>query len=177
MSMSDRLKSALQARKLAVSDLLDRVEISKAGLYFLLDGTTTPDKVRFSTVSDICKALRISPDWLMHGFGDMEAQRGQSQTARIDADTIRDAQDALRAIARVQGLPGAEVDSWVNDPERLALAIEAVLTVANTGDRPNNIIDLMAKISDRMRTDAVVQGTNGNSGSAAGRKLGKKGKE
>lgn len=60
MSMSSRLKSAMKARNFTVSDLMERLDISKAGLYFLLDGTTTPDKVRFSTVSEICKAMRKS---------------------------------------------------------------------------------------------------------------------
>jgi DNA-binding Xre family transcriptional regulator len=177
--MSDRLKSAMAARKITVADLLGRTEISKAGLYFILDGTTNPEKVRFQTIHDICKALRISTDWLMFGFGDMDAGRVDlpSQGLRIDADTIRDAQDALRAIAQVQGLPAAEMPDWVNDPERLALAIEAVLSVVNTGNGPSNIIDLMAKISERMRGNAVKQGTDGNSNKASNRKLGSKGKD
>lgn len=153
MSLSDRLKSAMAARKITVADLLERTEISKAGLYFILDGTTHPEKVRFQTIHGICKALQISPDWLVFGFGDMETGRGglPSQGLRIDSDTVRGAQVALRAIAQVQGLPAAEIPDWVNDPERLAMAIDCVLTVKAEISTGGNIIDLMAKIADRIR--------------------------
>jgi DNA-binding Xre family transcriptional regulator len=176
--MSDRLKSAIAARKLTVNDLMERTDISKSGLYFILDGTTNPDKVRFSTVSDICKALRINTDWLMHGFGDMEAGRlPQSQSVRIDADTIADAQDALKAVAKVNGVPPGELSEWVNDPYRLALAIDAVQMVKASGqDIGNNIIDLMAKIAERMRSggkDAVESIPNAKGGKVAVKATGK----
>lgn len=145
----------MAARKITVSDLLARTEISKAGLYFILDGTTHPEKVRFQTIHDICKALRISPDWLMFGFGDMET--GRIGLPRIEADTIRDAQDALRAIAQIQGLQAAETEEWANDPERLAMAIDCVLTVKAEIPAGGNIIDLMAKIADRIRRSGADQ--------------------
>ena len=164
--MSSRLKQALEFRKLTVSDMMTRLDISKAGLYFILDGTTTPDKVRYSTVYDICKALRISPEWLMFGFGDMEQIRfpPQSQPLRIDADTIAEAQKALASMARISGLP----PSWESDPANLALAINTVIEIGSADG--GNVVDLMAGIADKIRkgaVNAVDGGTEGNSGPTA----------
>ena len=166
MTLSDRLRHALTVRNLSVSDMTSRVDISQAAFYFLLGGTTTPDKVRFSTIYDICKALRISPEWLMYGHGEMDAGRvpGQSHSLRITADIIRDAQAALRSMARIGGHP----PSWEADPENLALAINTVIEVG-TADG-GNVIDLMAKIADTMRKgagDAVDGGTNGRGDTTA----------
>lgn len=163
--MNERLKSAIAARNLTVNDLMERTDISKSGLYFLLDGTTTPDKVRFSTISDICKALKINPEWLMYGFGEMDLLRniGKSQSLRLDSDTIAEAQKALSSMARVNGLP----PSWESDPANLALAINTVIEIG-TADG-GNVIDLMAGIADKLRkgTNAVDGGTKGDSDSAA----------
>lgn len=165
MSMSDRLKLALTARNLTVADLMERTEISKAGLYFILDGTTTPDKVRYSTVHDICKAMRISPEWLMSGFGEMMLTKShlQSQPPRIEPSTIIEAQKALASMARISGMP----PSWESNPENLAMAINTVMEIGYADG--SNVIDLMAGIADKLRKgaiNAVDVGTKGSSDSA-----------
>lgn len=166
--MPSRLKEAMQLRKLTVADLVSRTGMSKAALYFLLDGTSAPEGVKYSTVQGLCRALRISPEWLMTGVGGMEPQRA-SQAVGIDADTIRDAQEALAAIARIQGVAAANRAEWVNEAERLALAINTVLSVQSEATQ-SNVIDLMARIAARMRSgegNAVKQGTDGKGSSTA----------
>lgn len=64
----------MRARQMAAADLIRMKVLSKAGVYFLLDGTTKPEKVRDSTIEKLCKALRINRDWLMAGKGDREAK-------------------------------------------------------------------------------------------------------
>ena len=168
MNLSDRLRRAMEIRGLAVSDLLSRVGVSKSSLYFLLDGTTRADKVRYVTVADISKALKISPEWLVYGSGSMDAV---SQSVQLDADTIEDAQQALSAVARIQGLSQTKAQAFISIPSNLAVAINAVLEVASgggTGD--GRIIDFMARIADKMRTgsiDETQRGTDADSNSDA----------
>lgn len=58
---------------MTAGDLIRAKVLSKAGVYFLLDGTTTRDKVRDSTIAKLCGVLKISRAWLVDGKGDMEA--------------------------------------------------------------------------------------------------------
>lgn len=166
MNLSDRLRRAMEIRGLAVSDLLSRVGVSKSSLYFLLDGTTRADKVRYVTVADISKAPKISPEWLVYGSGSMDAV---SQSVQLDADTIEDAQQALSAVARIQGLSQTKAQAFIGSPSNLAVAINAVLEVASGGGSgEGRIIDFMARIADKMRTgsiDETQRGTDAGSNS------------
>lgn len=71
-TFADRIQKALEARNMKPSDLIRQKVLSKAGVYFLLDGTTTPEKVRETTVAKLCKTLHVSREWLMEGRGDMQ---------------------------------------------------------------------------------------------------------
>lgn len=68
----DRLRRALALRNKSVADLIRETKLSKAAVYFILDGTTKPEKVRDSTISKICSALSISREWLLRGRGPVE---------------------------------------------------------------------------------------------------------
>lgn len=70
--MAGRLKRALALRDMTPAELVARKVMSKAGIYFILDGTTKPDKVRADTVAKLSKALRISREWLVTGKGSIE---------------------------------------------------------------------------------------------------------
>ena len=74
-TMADRLKRALDLRKMTPADLVKAKVMSKAGIYFILDGTTKADTIRASSVAKLCKALRVSPDWFQHGRGPIEGER------------------------------------------------------------------------------------------------------
>lgn len=71
-TMAGRLKRALALRDMTPAELVARKVMSKAGIYFILDGTTKPDKVRADTVAKLSKALRISREWLVTGKGSIE---------------------------------------------------------------------------------------------------------
>lgn len=71
-TMGERLKRAMTLRGVKPADLVRQKVLSKAGIYFLLNGTTTHDKVRATTIAKVCKALNINRDWLLHGRGPIE---------------------------------------------------------------------------------------------------------
>lgn len=52
--------------------LIKATGLSRAGVYFVLDGTTKPDTIRDATVTKFCRALSISREWMKHGRGPME---------------------------------------------------------------------------------------------------------
>ena len=81
-TMANRLAKALELRGMTAADLIKSTGLSRAGVYFLLDGTTTPEKVRASTLDDICKAMKLSLNWLLNGKGPMDAQtRAEAATS------------------------------------------------------------------------------------------------
>lgn len=71
-TMAERIKRALSLREMTPGDLIAAKVLSKAGVYFLLDGTTKADKVRADTVTKLCKALGVNREWLLHGKGPIE---------------------------------------------------------------------------------------------------------
>lgn len=59
-------------RDMTPADLVARKVLSKAGIYFILDGTTKADKIRSSTIDKLCKALGVNAQWLQYGRGPIE---------------------------------------------------------------------------------------------------------
>lgn len=57
---------------MAPTDLIARKVLSKAGIYFILDGTTKPEKIRADTVGKLSRALGVSGEWIQYGRGPME---------------------------------------------------------------------------------------------------------
>ena len=114
-TMAERLAKALDQRGKKPADLIASTKLSRAAIYFLLDGTTTAAKVRAETVSKVCKALGISRDWLLHGRGDMDATAAvedsdsshsphppesiPSQPERLDDDIMNRAFELLYLLA------------------------------------------------------------------------------
>ena len=167
-TIGSRLKSERLAKGLSQEELARASGVTKQGISHIeSDRTANP---LASTIEPICRRLGLNARWLLDGKPPKYSADLPSQPLRIDADTIQDAQQALTAISQIQGVPSADVARWVNDPARLALAIDAVLTIKAQGERGGNIIDLMAKIAERIRqsggSDAVKQGTAGNGGAS-----------
>lgn len=108
-----RLQQAMDAKGLTPSDLIKAKVLSKAGVYLLLNGTTTRDKVRASTVAKLCKVLHISDLWLTQGRGSMDTvthgetfspgSRGPSQSVTLDERTLWDAELLVAAIEELHG--------------------------------------------------------------------------
>lgn len=75
-TLPERLRRALALRSKTVADLIRDTKLSKAAVYFILDGTTQPDKIRDATVNKLCRALGVSRDWLLQGKGPIEGAVG-----------------------------------------------------------------------------------------------------
>lgn len=73
----------MDAREMTAGDLIRAKVLSKAGVYFLLDGTTTRDKVRDSTIAKLCSVLKIGRTWLVDGRGDMDAEPDDGDWADV----------------------------------------------------------------------------------------------
>lgn len=67
--MGDRLKQALDARKMTPADLVRRLGVSKGTIYNIVSDKTGPETVTFETVHKICRALRLDPEWLVYERG------------------------------------------------------------------------------------------------------------
>lgn len=108
-----RLRQAMDARGMTPGDLIKATGISRAGVYFLLDGTTTRAKVRATTVDKLCKALHVSEPWLTQGRGSMNVSTPRenfspeaqpvSQSVTLDEGTLWDAELLVVAIEELHG--------------------------------------------------------------------------
>lgn len=86
-TMGERLQAALDARRCTAVELIHALKMAKGTVYNILNDTTRPEKVWADTSKRICKYLRISDDWLVHGVGDMDAAQ-PTETNEPDWDNI-----------------------------------------------------------------------------------------
>jgi phage repressor protein C with HTH and peptisase S24 domain len=98
-----RVSRAMKLRGLTPADLIAQKVLSKAGVYFILDGTTKPDKIRATTIEKLCRALGVSREWLMTGKGPMEPQ---------DAANDPDWKDITASTQGIAAGAGAVPDNW-----------------------------------------------------------------
>lgn len=108
-TMAERVKRALALREMTPSDLIARKVLSKAGIYFILDGTTKAEKIRASTVAKLSAALQVNPDWLQYGRGPMEGG------APVDEQQWED----VRGYAQAMGLGGGPEASEYAETHKL----------------------------------------------------------
>lgn len=78
-TMAERVKQAMALRGMTAPDLIARKVLSKAGIYFILDGTTKAEKIRASTVAKLSSALQVNPEWLQYSRGPMEGSNEPSE--------------------------------------------------------------------------------------------------
>ncbi len=100
--MAERVKQALELRGMTPTDLIARKVLSKAGIYFILDGTTKAEKIRATTVEKLSRALNVSGEWIQHGRGPMEPKHAPV----IDNDDYSDVTGYSQAVGL--GSAGAE---------------------------------------------------------------------
>jgi DNA-binding Xre family transcriptional regulator len=92
-TMAERLAAALLDREMTAPDLIAatrqraRKKLSRATIYFILDGTTKPEKIRAGTVETICRILKIRREWLLWGTPPMSADTDEGQTHDVRAAT------------------------------------------------------------------------------------------
>lgn len=106
--MAERLKRALALREMTPADLVRAKVLSKAGVYFILDGTTKAETIRAETVAKLCKALRINREWLLHGRGPIEGSGGHEEPEWRDVTAFA---QALGLGASVEAAEYAETHS------------------------------------------------------------------
>lgn len=102
-TMAERLAYALAQRGMTPPDLIRVTKLSKGTVYFILDGTTKPEKIWASTVKKICRALRIRDKWLLEGRGSMNADSGKSQgkdTPVVSVDDLHELRIGLSLTAK-----------------------------------------------------------------------------
>jgi DNA-binding Xre family transcriptional regulator len=105
-TMAERLAFALVQRTMTAPDLIAATrqrgmkKLSKATIYFILDGTTKPEKIRAGTVETICRILKIQREWLLWGTPPMDSDTGKAQPKGTQAVTALD----LAEIQAVTGL-------------------------------------------------------------------------
>ena len=184
--MAARLKQAMEARKMAVPALVKATGLSRAAIYFLLDGTTSAEKVRETTVTKLCKALGVRRDWLLTGRGPMDSGHASSsvnepsnlsdtsQTGRLDAFNVAVTARALQAFLARRG-----VTFDITRPEHAELfcAVYAE-AVAMPDDDPAAMAALGAVVADlvehrgkREKARAEVDQAAGGAGVRRGRRV------
>lgn len=104
-TMAERLSHALHERHMTPPDLIaathqgGRKRLSKATIYFILNGTTKPEKIRAGTVETICRIMRIRREWLLWGAPPMNADNGKTQSQGTQAATADDLHEVRVAVS------------------------------------------------------------------------------
>lgn len=158
-TMAERLSKALTLRGMTASDLIRQKVLSKAGIYFILDGTTTAEKIRATTVAKLCKALDVNREWLLTGRGPIKTTASQSQQpsqlGRPDLETLR---LAMRLLSYVSQQEPAPVD-FSEDADALLAAYDLVSLKPSDLDL-EDASQRMLEFLDSRRSDERVDGRN-----------------
>lgn len=171
--MADRIRHALALRGMTPSDLIRQRVLSKAGIYFLLDGTTKSDKVRADTVSKLCKALSVNREWLLNGRGSIDSvheDEGQyvvepaSQPQRIDPEILA---ASIKLIRMTFEILGVEIDQE-EDAEPTALAYAYLLERNQRSITADNVVDFSKFLKSRAQGEKHVTG-DGEAGASHSR--------
>lgn len=101
-TMAERVKRALELRGMTPTDLITKKVLSKAGVYFILDGTTKADKIRATTIDKLSRVLGVNGEWIQYGKGPMESE----VTASVSDDDYKDVVGYSQAVGL--GAAGAE---------------------------------------------------------------------
>lgn len=72
MSIGQRLKYARRCRKMTQSELSEAIGVSRGVITNIeLNKVEVPQSI---VTTALCRALKIDPDWLIYGEGDMDVQ-------------------------------------------------------------------------------------------------------
>jgi DNA-binding Xre family transcriptional regulator len=103
LTMAERLRDLLDARQIEPMDLVRAIHVTKAAVYFLLDGTTGADKVRAKTVLDMAQHLRTSADYILFGKGPRDLDPADAKLAelvQLYGNASPTSRDALLSVAK-----------------------------------------------------------------------------
>lgn len=134
-SMATRLQAALDRRGMEPPGLIAAAKLSKGAVYNILNDLTKPAKVRFDTVTRICRQLNLNRDWLVYGHGEMDAAE-PSQSERFNDDTMTEAMKLLHLMA------DARPDDWRFNRVTWPVILSAVKAVkrVESGESQREII-------------------------------------
>ncbi|MGR4895823.1 S24 family peptidase [Stenotrophomonas sp. LARHCG68] len=110
-TMADRVRHALALRGMTPSDLINRKVLSKAGVYFILDGTTKADKIRAATLEKLSHILGVNAEWIQHGKGPIEPKQFVSVSDDDYTDVIGYSQSVGLGAAGSEAVEYAETHS------------------------------------------------------------------
>ena len=103
LTMAERLRDLLEARQMEPMELVRAIRVTKASIYFLLDGTTSADKVRAKTVLDMAQHLRTSADYILYGKGPRDLDPADAKLAelmQLYGSASPTSRDALLSVAK-----------------------------------------------------------------------------
>ena len=121
----DRLKMALDMRKMKAADLSEKAQIPKGAISYYLAGKSTPKSDRLFL---ICKALDVSEAWLL-GY-DVDIAPSQVQK---NNDTIADIVVKMRTDEKFLSV----VEALAKDKEFLTVVESMLLLAAKARDTEN----------------------------------------
>lgn len=110
-TMAERVRHALELRGMTASDLIAKKVLSKAGVYFILDGTTKPENIRAATLDKLSRALGVSAEWIQHGKGPVEPRPAIAVDDADYTDVIGYSQSVGLGASGVEALDYAETHS------------------------------------------------------------------
>lgn len=85
MNIGQRLKYARRCRKMTQAELAEGIGVSRGVITNIeFDKVKAPQPI---VTTAICKVLRIEPDWLLYGEGDMDAHFGKTAE---EADMVKE---------------------------------------------------------------------------------------
>lgn len=110
-TMAERIKELLAYRGREPMDLVQATGLSKGAVYFILDGTTKPEKVWASTLVAIADYLGSTVPYLLHGKGLRLAEAPDQRVAELVANYMASSEQGRRALemnalALAQPAPG-----------------------------------------------------------------------
>lgn len=148
-TLATRLRAALEARGMTPPDLIRATGLSRATVYFMLDGTTAAPNVRASTVGKLCKALGVSREYLFDGRGALSDVTGAafpSESVRLDPGIVMTVAEAMRIWLSRRGKSVDLTDAAQADLFALAYAELSAMRAASPSQSAAGAVvaDLMA---------------------------------
>lgn len=109
LTMGERVRKAMTLRGMTPRDLIAKTGLTKASIYFILDDTTTPDKIRARSALSLSKALSADVEWLLTGRGKMDASTSRKDEPEESAQVTHE--DLMMVHAALQSMLKALVET------------------------------------------------------------------
>lgn len=109
MTLGERLRYALEARGMSQTALAASAKVAQPYVSQIMNGVKEPSDRLMESIASV---LKIRPEWLIYGEGQMEAELTLEEAlARLSADVLADEPDSFRA-RLVEVLADLSPDEW-----------------------------------------------------------------